>query len=127
MTDHQTPDPAPKRRSFPVFRQLDAMDCGPTCLRMIAQFYGRSVAASFLREKACIDRQGVSMLGMAYAAEAIGLRTLAARVPLDTLLTQAPLPCVLHWDQKHFVVLHRHKKGRVSIADPARGGVTLTV
>ncbi len=103
------------------------MDCGPTCLRMIAQFYGRSFSASFLREKACIDRQGVSMLGMAYAAEAVGLRTLAARVPLEALLEQAPLPCVLHWDQKHFVVLYRHKRGRVYIADPARGGVTLTV
>jgi ATP-binding cassette subfamily B protein len=94
---------------------------------MIAQYHGRSFTPSFLREKACIDRQGVSMLGIAYAAEAIGLRTLAARVPLDALLEQAPLPCVLHWDQKHFVVLYRHKRGRVSIADPARGAVTLTV
>ena len=127
MTDEKLQDALPKRRRFPVFRQLDAMDCGPTCLRMIAQYYGRSFTASFLREKACIDRQGVSMLGIAYAAEAIGFRTLAARVPLEALLEQAPLPCVLHWDQKHFVVLHRHKKGQVSIADPARGGVTLTV
>jgi ATP-binding cassette, subfamily B, bacterial len=127
MTDQKTPEVPTRPRSFPIFRQLDAMDCGPTCLRMIAQYYGRSFTASFLREKACIDRQGVSMLGIAYAAEAIGLRTLAARVPLDALLEQAPLPCVLHWDQKHFVVLYRHKKGRISIADPARGGVTLTV
>lgn len=127
MSDEATPGGAPKRRSFPVFRQLDAMDCGPTCLRMIAQYYGRSFSASFLREKACIDRQGVSMLGIAYAAEAIGFRTLAAKVPLEALLTQAPLPCVLHWDQKHFVVLYRHKRGQISIADPGRGAVTLTV
>lgn len=127
MTDNQTFESTPKRRRFPVFRQLDAMDCGPTCLRMVAQFYGRSFTASFLREKACIDRQGVSMLGIAYAAEAVGLRTLAARVPLDALLQQAPLPCVLHWNQKHFVVLYRYKGGKVYIADPARGAVTLTV
>jgi ATP-binding cassette subfamily B protein len=127
MTDQQAPEIPASPRKFPIFRQLDAMDCGPTCLRMIGQHYGRVFTASFLREKACIDRQGVSMLGIAYAAEAIGLRTLAARVPLQALLEQAPLPCVLHWDQKHFVVLYRYKKGRVSIADPARGGVTLTV
>jgi ATP-binding cassette subfamily B protein len=127
MSHQNVPEDPAKPRSFPIFRQLDAMDCGPTCLRMIAQYYGRTFTASFLREKACIDRQGVSMLGIAYAAEAIGLRTLAARVPLEALLEQAPLPCVLHWDQKHFVVLYRHKKGRISIADPARGGVTLTV
>ena len=128
MSDEQTTTEQVRTpRSFPIFRQMDAMDCGPTCLRMIAQYYGRSFSASFLREKACIDRQGVSMLGLAYAAEAVGLRTLAARVPLDALLEQAPLPCVLHWDQKHFVVLYRHKRGRISIADPARGGVTLTV
>jgi len=127
MTDNPTPEGTAGRRRFPIYRQLDAMDCGPSCLRMIAQFYGRSFAASFLREKACIDRQGVSMLGMAHAAEAIGLRTLAARVPLEALLEQAPLPCVLHWDQKHFVVLYRYQRGRVSIADPAQGNVTLTV
>jgi ATP-binding cassette subfamily B protein len=127
MIDPKTPEAPAKQKRFPIFRQLDAMDCGPTCLRMVAQHYGRSFTASFLREKACIDRQGVSLLGIAHAAEAIGLRTLAARVPLEALLEQAPLPCVLHWDQKHFVVLYRHKKGQVSIADPARGGVTLTV
>ena len=127
MTDQKTPEGLARPRSFPLFRQMDAMDCGPTCLRMIAQYHGRAFTASFLREKACIDRQGVSMLGIAYAAEAIGLRTLAARVSLDALLEQAPLPCVLHWDQKHFVVLYRYKRGRVSIADPARGGVTLTI
>jgi ATP-binding cassette subfamily B protein len=127
MTDQETSEGPAQPRSFPLFRQLDTMDCGPTCLRMIAQYHGRAFTASFLREKACIDRQGVSMLGIAYAAEAIGLRTLAARVPLEALLQQAPLPCVLHWDQNHFVVLYRHKKGRVWIADPARGGVTLTV
>src|SRR5258706_5001293 len=126
MTDQNSEGPA-KPRSFPLFRQLDTMDCGPTCLRMIAQYHGRAFTASFLREKACIERQGVSMLGIGYAAEAIGLRTMAARVPLEALLEQAPLPCVLHWDQKHFVVLYRYKKGRASIAAPARGGVTLTV
>lgn len=127
MTEQPISDGPARPRAFPIFRQLDAMDCGPTCLRMIAQYYGRSFGASFLREKACIDRQGVSMLGIAYAAEAVGLRTLAARVPLDALLEQAPLPCVLHWDQKHFVVLYRHRRGRVFVADPGQGAVTLTV
>lgn len=123
------PDPQKmkRRRRFSSFRQVDAMDCGPTCVRMIARHYGRSFSLAFLREKACINRQGVSMLGISYAAESIGFRTMLAKVPLEVLLEKAPLPCVLHWDQNHFVVLHGRGRKKVHIADPARGNVTLTI
>ncbi len=93
--------------TFPHYRQLDQMDCGPTCLRMIAKYYGRHYTAQKLREKAQLSREGVSLLGIAEAAETIGFRTVGIKVPLDKLIKEAPLPCILHWGQNHFVVLYK--------------------
>ncbi|MCF2491513.1 peptidase domain-containing ABC transporter [Dyadobacter sp. CY347] len=91
--------------NFPYYNQLDQMDCGPTCLRMIAKHYGKHYTAQTLREKANISREGVSMLGIAEAAEVIGFRSIGVKVTLEKLFVEAPLPCVLHWGQNHFVVL----------------------
>jgi len=93
--------------SFPHYTQLDAMDCGPTCLRMIAKHYGRSYTLQTLRERSFITREGVSMLGISDAAESIGMHTQGVRITLEQLLEDAPLPCILHWNQNHFVVLYR--------------------
>jgi ATP-binding cassette subfamily B protein len=105
---------------------MDAMDCGPTCLRMIAKHHGRLYSLTYLRERSYADRQGVSIRGLAHAAESIGLRTLAAKVSFEQLAHQAPLPCVAHWEQRHFVVVYRVARGRVYVADPARGLVSYT-
>ncbi len=116
-------------KPFPHYQQLDSMDCGPSCLRMIAKFYGHSYSLQNLREKCFITRQGVSMLGISDAAESIGLRTQGVRVSLEQLIEDVPLPCILHWNQNHFVVLYAIKKGnnlsskekyRFSISDPAK-------
>lgn len=110
-------------RGFPHFRQLDAMDCGPTCLRMIAKHYGKDYSLERLRELSHITRQGVSMLGISDAARAIGMETVAAKMTTDQLAEQVPLPCILHWQQRHFVVLYgissRGGKRQYKIADPA--------
>ena len=97
---------------FTHYRQLDSMDCGPTCLRMIAKAYGKSYTLPFLREKCYIDKAGVSLKGISEAAELIGLRTLAVKVPTkakkdEPALSEAPLPCVAHWNQNHFVVVYK--------------------
>jgi ATP-binding cassette subfamily B protein len=105
---------------FPFFKQYDAMDCGPSCLRMIAAFYGKTYSLQRLRELAHISREGVSLLGLSDAAEAIGFRTIGARITIEQLL-EAPKPCVVHWDQDHFVVVYKFRKGKVSVADPAFG------
>lgn len=105
---------------FPFFKQYDAMDCGPTCIRMIAAFYGKSYSLQKLRQLAHITREGVSLLGLSEAAEAIGFRTIGARITFEQLL-QAPKPCVVHWDQDHFVVVYKLRKGKVYVADPAFG------
>ncbi|WP_195438315.1 peptidase domain-containing ABC transporter [Parabacteroides goldsteinii] len=104
---------------FPHYIQLDSMDCGPTCLRMITKFYGRSYSLQYLREHAFITREGVSMLGISDAAEQIGFCTMGVRVTLEQLNTELPLPCILHWNQRHFVVCYKIKNGKYYIADPA--------
>ena len=102
------------------------MDCGPTCLRMIAKYYGRSIPLQTLRDKAQINRNGVSLHGIAYAAEAIGFRTLGTKMPFEVLAKEVPLPCIVHWDDQHFVVVYGIKgfkggrKGTVYVADPGR-------
>jgi ATP-binding cassette subfamily B protein len=100
------------------------MDCGPTCLRMIAKHYGRSYTLQNLREKCFITREGVSMLGISDAAESIGMHTQGVRITFDQLVKDALLPCILHWNQNHFVVCYgikNKKKGNyiIKIADPA--------
>ena len=94
-------------KSFPHYIQLDKMDCGPTCLRMVAKHYGRSYSLQTLRERSFITREGVSMLGISDAAESIGMRTQGVRITLEQLVEDVPLPCILHWNQNHFVVLYR--------------------
>jgi len=96
------------------------MDCGPSCIRMIAAFYGKSYSLQKLRQLAHITREGVSLLGLSEAAEAIGFRTIGARITFEQLI-EAPKPCVVHWDQEHFVVVYRLRKGKVQVADPAFG------
>jgi ATP-binding cassette subfamily B protein len=93
-------------KSFPHYAQLDAMDCGPTCLRMIAKHYGHAYTLQTLREKSFITREGVSMLGISDAAESIGFHTTGVRIDFEQLVNDAPLPCILHWNQNHFVVCY---------------------
>jgi len=97
---------------FPHYKQFDLMDCGPTCLRMIARHYGRSIPVQVLREKSQLAREGASLLGMAEAAEAVGFRTMGVELGLESLVEEAPLPCVVLWDQNHYVVVHAVKKKR---------------
>ena len=115
---------------FPIYRQLDAMDCGPTCLRMIAKFYGKNYSLQTLRTKCHITREGVSMLGISDAAELIGFRTEGVKLTWEQLRDNIPFPLIVHWKQRHFVVVYNIKKNRQSgqkddywvyVADPAGG------
>lgn len=119
----RVPRPQPR---FPHYRQLDAMDCGPTCLRMVARHYGKHFSARTLRERSFQDRQGVSLSNIGRTAETLGFRTRAVKTGWDQLANHAPLPCIAHWNQRHFVVVHRVRGGRVYIADPAEGLRTLS-
>ncbi|MDN3548896.1 peptidase domain-containing ABC transporter [Mucilaginibacter aquaedulcis] len=112
-------------KKFTFYRQLNAMDCGPTCLRMIAKYYGRHYNADTLRQMTGFNKRGVSLLGISETAEKIGFRTRGVQLNLDQL-NLAALPCILHWNQNHFVVLYaisisRWRKSYVSVADPGIG------
>ncbi len=108
--------------SFPFFKQLDAKDCGPTCLRMLAKYYGKNYSLQTLRDKSYISREGVSMLSISEAAESIGFRTVGVSVDFDKL-AEAPLPAIVHWKQRHFVVVYKIQKDKVWVADPAFGTI----
>lgn len=113
-------------KKFPSYIQLDAMDCGPTCLRMIAKYYGKHYSLETLRQHSFITRAGVSMLGISDAAEYIGFRTSGVMISFEQLVKEAPFPCIVHWKQSHFVVVYNIKKDkktgyRIYVADPALG------
>jgi ATP-binding cassette subfamily B protein len=110
---------------FPFYRQPDQMDCGPSCLRMVAKYYGRNFKVQTLRQLSEVSREGVSLLGISNAAEKIGFRSIG--VKLNTIdLKEAELPCILHWRQNHFVVLYKIKNNKYYIADPGSSLVTLS-
>lgn len=114
---------------FPFYAQHDAMDCGPACLRMIAAHFGRVFSLEGLRERSQLTREGVSLLGISEAAEQIGMRSTGVLVSFDEL-QEAPLPCIVHWNQQHFVVVYdiRTRRGRttVYVADPGAGKLNYT-
>lgn len=108
------------KHNFPFFKQLDYRDCGPTCLRMVAKFYGKDLSREYLRERAGITRIGVTLGGIADAAENIEMRTLGMRVSLDKLVKEIPLPCIVPWEQNHFIVIYKATKTKIYVADPAK-------
>ena len=123
--------------SFPFYQQPDHMDCGPTCLRMVAKHYGRSVSIEKLRAISETTRTGSNLHNIAQAAEAIGFRSLGVKVTLQKLLDEQPLPCIVHWNSNHFVVLYKisggpstalrvHRPLKFLVADPAHGLLTYT-
>ncbi len=118
---------------FPFYRQFDSMDCRPTCLRMIAKYYGVNYSLQYLREKSYLDREGVSLRGISEAAETIGLRSLAVKVPFAELkrdtpsLVRAPLPAIAHWNQNHFIIVYRVGRKYIHIADPGKGKFKLAI
>jgi len=112
--------------NFPHYTQLDVMDCGPTCLRMIAKYYGKSIGINNLRKQSQYSKDGVNMLGISRAAEDIGFKTLAVNINIEDLKTEDYFPCILHWNQNHFVVLYKATKTTFTIADPAKGIIKLS-
>ena len=116
---------------YTLVRQRDAKDCGPSCLAMIVKHYGRDFNIDSIRTVCSLNREGVSLLGISKAAETIGFKTVGGRLSYDTLAFEVPLPCIVHWNQNHFVVVYKikkHKKGKytVYVADPGKGFVTYT-
>jgi len=108
--------------NFPFYKQLDKMDCGPTCLRMVSKFYGKSISLESLRNYSKISKEGVSLLGISKAAEKIGFKTIGVTISYKQLLNEISYPCIIHWNQNHFVVVTNIiNNSKITIADPAEG------
>lgn len=105
---------------FPFYHQHDTMQCGITCLRMICKYYGKEFSIEILSKYCFVTNEGVSLLGICDAASQLGLQNTCGRISMEQLY-KAPLPCILHWNQNHYVVLYRVKKTRFYIADPGKG------
>ena len=109
---------------FPFYKQHDSMQCGITCLQMICKYNGKEYSLESLSRYCFATTEGVSMLGISEAANKLGLHTICGRITMEQL-PQAPLPCILHWSQNHFVILYKIKnKKKFYIADPGKGLLT---
>ena len=107
-------------RSFINYKQADFRDCGPTCIRMIAAFYKKNISIEILRKLTENTRTGSSLLGLSQASEKIGFRSTAVKLSVEKL-KDIPLPCIIHWNKNHFVVLYKIKKDVFYVSDPGHG------
>lgn len=111
---------------FPHYKQYDEMDCGPACLRIISKYYGKTFSQEHLRRLCNTTRAGSSLLNVSDAAEQLGFRTIGARLGYDDLAEASPFPCIALWNQRHFIVIYKIKRGKVYVSDPAHGLITYT-
>ena len=112
-------------KKFPTYIQADSKDCGPTCLKIVSKYYGKTLNIQQLREFSETTREGSNLLFLSDAAEKIGYRTLGVKLNIDSL-EEAPLPCILHWNKEHYVVLYEVKNGKYRISDPGFGLIEYT-
>ncbi|MDY0780816.1 peptidase domain-containing ABC transporter [Tenacibaculum sp. IB213877] len=112
-------------KKFPHYKQTEAKDCGPTCIKILAKYYGRTINTQQLRNLSETTREGSSLLGLSEAVESIGFKSLGIKLAYNKLL-EAPLPCVVHWNKNHYVVVYKIKNDTVYISDPAHGLITFT-
>lgn len=99
------------------------MDCGPACIRMIAKYYGKNFSLQTLRAMSGVGREGATLLNISRTAQVLGFRTIAVNEKLEMLEENAPLPFIAHWEQNHYLVVYKIRKGYVYVADPAKGHI----
>ena len=112
-------------KNFPNYKQTESKDCGPTCIKIIAKHYGKIINTQQLRSLSETTREGSSLLGLSDAVESVGFKSLGTKLSFKKLL-EAPLPCIVHWNKNHYVVLYKIKKNTIYISDPAHGLITFT-
>jgi len=115
------------KKKFPNYIQPDSKDCGPTCLRIVSKYYKRTISLQQIRNLSETTREGSSLLGLSDAAEDLGFRSLGVQIDFTTLRDEVPLPCVVHWNKNHFVVVYNiDKNDKVYVSDPSYGLITYT-
>jgi ATP-binding cassette subfamily B protein len=111
--------------NYPFQKQLDSMDCGPACLKMITAYYRIETNIFVLRDWCNTSRLGTNIGDIVYAAEQTGLKALVLKTTDEYLTVNQPFPCILHWRENHYVVLYNIKDGKYTVADPGYGITTL--
>lgn len=106
---------------FPSEQQLDKMDCGPTCLKIVARYFGRFYTLAFLRKICGTTREGVSIMNIVHCAEKIGLKSRTVRCSIKQVISDVPLPFIAHWKQSHFIVVYKVTRKSIYVSDPAQG------
>ncbi len=116
---------------FQFYEQPDSMDCGATCLKMVSTYYGKEYELDTLRKACYTAKDGVSLFSISEAAENLGFKTIGGKLTFEKLVKEAPLPCIIHWNQEHFVVVYKVKEKnifgkyiKIFVADPAFGLVS---
>ena len=112
---------------FPNYKQLDGKDCGPTCIQIIAKYYGKFISLQEIRELSSISKEGLSLYELGLTAERLGLKSLPIKATLSNLLTEIPLPCIAHWGNKHYIVVYKTDKKYIYVSDPLLGLVKYTI
>lgn len=121
-----------KLKRFPCYIQFDMMDCGPAALASITSYYGKNYSIPELREYCFLTKDGVSLLGIEDAAKKIGFETLPIKTSIARISRTKPFPCILHWDNVHFVVLYDVRKSHITgqryyyISDPSYGRIKIS-
>lgn len=111
---------------FPTEYQMDAKDCGPASLKMVAKYFGRYYSLQYLRDKCGITKEGVSLLGISAAAESIGLHTAAFKCTIEDVIMKVPFPVIIYWNENHFVVVYHANNKHIWVSDPCKGHVKYT-
>lgn len=115
---------------FPFYFQSTSNDCGPTCLKMVAEYYGRSYSTEFLKKKCRLKRSGTSMLSMSKVVKEIGFHCRGVKMQINKLKEMVQKgPVILHCKKNHFVIAYKtpapQRTGYYQIADPAKGLIKL--
>ncbi len=113
--------------SFVFKKQQNIMDCGPTCLYMLSRFHGKNMNIETIRNHTELGKEGVNLFGISNAAEELGFRTISVEISFEKLIKEAPLPCIIHWEQSHFVIVTPNSTiKKIEVADPANGIIKYT-
>lgn len=111
---------------FPGHRQLDQMDCGPTCLKIITDYFGRDFHLDYLREISFLQKGGASLAGLSQALTSLGIESVGIKADLNELVEEVPLPAIAHWEGNHFLVVYKANRKFIFVSDPALGKIKYT-
>lgn len=112
-----------KSQEFPIILQEKSAQCGPVCLQMVSKYYGKHIDLEELEKLSGMTDEGTSLLGLSEAAQSIGLKNLGVKISYEQLTNEVPLPAILHWNNNHYIVVHKISQNKVWVADPQLGKI----